>query len=100
MKHRMLAPLRLEVHDLQALKEVAAPLEVTLQGGAEHALTETARTAHEHITAFMDQLIDQGGLVYIQEASLPDLLKGLYARRQPFQFVSHTRNEFLLFTVP
>ena len=76
----VLRPFLLQFHDLQSLEQVASSLEIAFQGAQQQALAEAAG-AGEEVNVSLGQLIDEVGLVHIDESSLPYRLKTLYAYR-------------------
>ena len=82
MKHRILRPLRLQPLHSQTTEQLLAPREITMQRGSKQRLTETPRTAQEHITGSrMRHLINIFRLIYIKIIFLTDFKKCLYTYR-------------------
>ena len=75
MQYRVLHPVLFQLLYRQSFKQLPLSLHISFDRGKQQAFAEPAGTAQEIITARTNELIHQGGLVYIKIALFANLLK-------------------------
>ena len=84
MQNRILFPLLFQPFHCQSFEQLFLPLKICLKRAHKQALPEPPRTAEEIITPGLDQLVDQGCLVYVTISVPADFLEILDPYRVKF----------------
>ena len=77
MEHRILLPLRFQIHDLEPFEEFFLSFEVGVQRGGQQRLAETARAAEENERTLLGDFPDQVCLVDIEVILFSQPFEGL-----------------------